>query len=216
MEINEAFAAQAIAVNRQMGWDTLEGQRQRRRDRARPSDRRLGLPHPGHAAARNAEARREEGPRLAVHRRRHGRRAGCRTLDQKGMTHASHGSGQTGRQKPAGLGTVRRSAARGVRHRRHGRHRQRDLPAPRRWPGTPSSPAACPATTGRRSGWARCARTASACTPPRATSPTSRAAPSMFYNVRSIVGTVDILVNNAGITRDARVQAHDRARLDTR
>jgi acetyl-CoA C-acetyltransferase len=54
MEINEAFAAQACAVNQEMGWDTVEGQRQRRRDRARPSDRRLGLPHARHAAARDA------------------------------------------------------------------------------------------------------------------------------------------------------------------
>src|SRR5581483_11552730 len=55
------------------GLGHLEGQRERRRDRARSSDRRLGLQDPGHAAARDAEARREEGARLAVHRRRHGR-----------------------------------------------------------------------------------------------------------------------------------------------
>ena len=34
IEANEAFAAQACAVNKDLGWDTGEGQRQRRRDRA--------------------------------------------------------------------------------------------------------------------------------------------------------------------------------------
>jgi acetyl-CoA C-acetyltransferase len=52
MEINEAFAAQAIAVNRQMGWDYEQGQRERRRDCARSSDRRVGLSCSGDAAAR--------------------------------------------------------------------------------------------------------------------------------------------------------------------
>ena len=50
IEANEAFAAQACAVNKELGWDTDEGQRQRRRHRHRPSDRRLGRPHPQHAA----------------------------------------------------------------------------------------------------------------------------------------------------------------------
>jgi acetyl-CoA C-acetyltransferase len=51
-----------------------QGQRERRRDRDRPPDRRLGLPHPRHAAARDGQAQREEGHRVAVHRRWHG---GC-------------------------------------------------------------------------------------------------------------------------------------------
>jgi acetyl-CoA C-acetyltransferase len=42
MEINEAFAAQAIAVNREMGWDTSKDQRERRCHRDRPPDRRVG------------------------------------------------------------------------------------------------------------------------------------------------------------------------------
>ncbi|CAA9443448.1 MAG: Acetyl-CoA acetyltransferase, partial [uncultured Ramlibacter sp.] len=49
-----------------------QGQRQRRRHRHRSSDRRLRLPHPGDAAARDAAARGEEGIGRAVHRRRHG------------------------------------------------------------------------------------------------------------------------------------------------
>ncbi|MGY4328903.1 acetyl-CoA C-acetyltransferase [Bradyrhizobium sp. LB7.2] len=52
----------------------LQGQRQWRRDRDRPSDRCLGRARAGDAAARNAKARFEEGPRHAVHRRRHGYR----------------------------------------------------------------------------------------------------------------------------------------------
>ena len=57
-----------------------QGQRQRRRDRHRPPDRCVGLPHPGDAAARDAAPRCEEGHRLAVHRRRHGRGADGRAL----------------------------------------------------------------------------------------------------------------------------------------
>ena len=73
-EINEAFAAQACAVNKELGWDTGQGQRQRWRHRHRSPDRRVRLPHSGHAAARDAAPRREEGPGRAVHWRRHG---GC-------------------------------------------------------------------------------------------------------------------------------------------
>ena len=72
IEANEAFAAQACAVNKDLGWDTGEGQRQRRRDRDRPSDRRLRRARAGDAALRDAEAQCQEGPRHALHRRRHG------------------------------------------------------------------------------------------------------------------------------------------------
>ncbi len=51
-----------------------QGQRQRRRHCHRPSDRRLGRPHPDDAALRNAAPQRQEGSGHAVHRRRHGRR----------------------------------------------------------------------------------------------------------------------------------------------
>ena len=75
VEANEAFAAQACAVNKGMGWDTVDRQRQWRRHRHRPSDRRLGRPRLQHAGFRDAPPRRQEGPRHAVHRRRHGRRS---------------------------------------------------------------------------------------------------------------------------------------------
>ncbi len=49
-----------------------QGQRQRRRDRHRSSDRRVRRARAGDAAARDAEAQRQEGPRHALHRRWHG------------------------------------------------------------------------------------------------------------------------------------------------
>ena len=49
-------------------------ERQRRRDRHRPPDRRVGRPGAQHAAVRDAAARRQARPRHALHRRRHGRR----------------------------------------------------------------------------------------------------------------------------------------------
>ena len=74
VEANEAFAAQACAVNKDMGWNPDDRQRQWRRDRHRPSDRRFGRAHLQHAGLRDAPPRRQEGPRHALHRRRHGRR----------------------------------------------------------------------------------------------------------------------------------------------
>jgi NADH dehydrogenase FAD-containing subunit/acetyl-CoA acetyltransferase len=80
MEINEAFAAQACAVNKR---DGLGHQRRSTSMAARsPSAIRSALraPHPGHADARNDPARRQARPGLALHRRRHGRGAGDRAL----------------------------------------------------------------------------------------------------------------------------------------
>ena len=56
------------------GLERGDRERQRRRDRHRPSHRRLRRARAGHAPARDAEARRQERPRDALHRRRHGRR----------------------------------------------------------------------------------------------------------------------------------------------
>jgi acetyl-CoA C-acetyltransferase len=72
LEINEAFAAQACAVNNEMGWDTSKVNVNGGAIAIGPPDRRLGLPHPGDAPARDGQAQRQEGHRLAVHRRRHG------------------------------------------------------------------------------------------------------------------------------------------------
>ncbi len=76
MEINEAFAAQACAVNKEMGWDT---------SKINVNGGAIALGHPiGASGCRvlvtllyeNGAPGREEGPRLAVHRRWHGRCAG--------------------------------------------------------------------------------------------------------------------------------------------
>jgi hypothetical protein len=61
------------------GLGSGDRERERRRHRHRPPDRRLGLPRAQHAAVRDEAPRRQEGPRHAVHRRRHGRRHVRRT-----------------------------------------------------------------------------------------------------------------------------------------
>ena len=73
VEANEAFAAQACAVNKDLGWDVDKvnvnggaiASAIRSARRARDSD---------HLALRDAAARREEGPRDLVHRWRYGHR----------------------------------------------------------------------------------------------------------------------------------------------
>ena len=74
VEANEAFAAQAIAVNKDMGWDT---------SKVNVNGGAIAIGHPigasgarvlVDAAARDAEARRQEGSRDALHWRRHGHR----------------------------------------------------------------------------------------------------------------------------------------------
>ncbi len=50
IEINEAFSAVALASMKELGVDPAEGQRQRRRDRHRASDRHVGCAH--HPACR--------------------------------------------------------------------------------------------------------------------------------------------------------------------
>ena len=65
-----------MAAMRDLGPAARQGQRPRRRLRARPSDRRLGRAHPGHAAGGAGEIRPQARRRLAVHRRRRGHRHG--------------------------------------------------------------------------------------------------------------------------------------------
>ena len=75
VEANEAFAAQACAVNKDMGWDTAK---------VNVNGGAIAIGHPIGASGarilttllyRDGPARRQEGPRHAVHRRRHGHRA---------------------------------------------------------------------------------------------------------------------------------------------
>ena len=82
VEANEAFAAQALAVNKDLGWDPAIVNVNGGAIAHRPSDRRLGRARAGHAAARNGAPRRQEGPGDAVHRRRHGHRADGRALNR--------------------------------------------------------------------------------------------------------------------------------------
>ena len=55
------------------GLGSGDRERERRRHRHRPPDRRVRRAGPEHAAVRDEAARRQEGPRDALHRRRHGR-----------------------------------------------------------------------------------------------------------------------------------------------
>ena len=74
IEANEAFAAQACAVNKDLGWDTAK---------VNVNGGAIAIGHPIGASGarvlvtlllRDAEAQRQEGPRHALHRRRHGHR----------------------------------------------------------------------------------------------------------------------------------------------
>ena len=100
VEANEAFAAQACAVNKDLGWDTVDRQRQWRRDRHRPPDRRLRRPRSQHAAVRNEAPRRVQGPGDALHRRRHGRRHVRGTAVNHPLVIAPATAGRTSRQEP--------------------------------------------------------------------------------------------------------------------
>jgi hypothetical protein len=62
------------------GLGYVEDQRERRRDRAGSSDRRVRRARAGDAVARNGPTQRAQGARIAVHRRRHGRGARRRAL----------------------------------------------------------------------------------------------------------------------------------------
>ena len=140
IEANEAFAAQALAVNKDIGWDTAQGERQWRRHRHRPPDRRLRRPHPHHAAARDEEARRQEGPRHALHRRRHGhrhvRRAGliaspldalsfCNPTRSRAWVYLAFESVEAGAKEAPSKGG--RHGKGGSRHGRNARYWCRDL-----------------------------------------------------------------------------------------
>ena len=78
IEINEAFAAQVLADGRQLGLRLGQGQRERRRDRARPPDRRQRRPRRRDAPPRAQPARRPLRPRDPLPRRRRLGRDGLR------------------------------------------------------------------------------------------------------------------------------------------
>ena len=72
IELNEAFAAQALAVIDDLGPRRGEGQPQRRRDRARTSDWRHRRGHHHQAPGRDGAPRPRARPGHALHRRRAG------------------------------------------------------------------------------------------------------------------------------------------------
>ena len=85
VEANEAFAAQALAVNKDLGWDPAI---------VNVNGGAIAIGHPigasgarvsDDALARNGATQREKGPGDAVHRRRHGHRYGGRALEKIGL-----------------------------------------------------------------------------------------------------------------------------------
>ena len=176
MEINEAFAAQAIAVNRQMGWDTKK---------VNVNGGAIALGHPIGASGarilvtllhemqkRDAKQR----PRLAVHRRRHGRRARSGTLERKAM-----------RSIEAEDVDARRTG----RRDRASRSCRASCSCPAAWAASAARSAAASGGAGhtvvagclpgyeKKDEWldAHARARACGCTPPKATSPTSTPAP---------------------------------------
>ncbi len=95
IEANEAFAAQALAVNKDLGWDPAI---------VNVNGGAIAIGHPiGASGARilttllHELARRggEQGPRHAVHRRRHGHRADGRAVNSGGLREpAMRGAGR--------------------------------------------------------------------------------------------------------------------------
>ena len=89
IEANEAFAAQACAVNKDLGWDT---------GKVNVNGGAIAIGHPIGASGarvlttlllRDAEAQRQEGPRHALHRRRHGHRHVRGALSARSASHRS-------------------------------------------------------------------------------------------------------------------------------
>ena len=89
IELNEAFASQALACLRQLGLRRRRRARQseRRRDRARPSARHVGHAARAHRGASDDEAGRQARARHHVRRRRAGRVAGDRAGLSAGPSH---------------------------------------------------------------------------------------------------------------------------------
>ena len=81
IEANEAFAAQALAVGKELGWDSAKSTSMAERS---PSATRSERAAPGCSPPSSMKwpARREKGPRDPMHRRRHGHRPVHRALRQ--------------------------------------------------------------------------------------------------------------------------------------
>jgi acetyl-CoA C-acetyltransferase len=90
------------------GLEPRDRERQRRRDRHRPPDRGVGRARAQHAALRDEAPRREEGPRHALHRRRHG----CGHVRGPRLRRA--GAGRPGPPSPANTHRTRRRTWHGL------------------------------------------------------------------------------------------------------
>ena len=102
-EINEAFSAQYLAVERELGLDRDEVERQWRRSGARPSGRGVGNAARADRAPRAQTAPGEIRARGAVHRRRTGHRHGVRgTLRIVGERRDGHHHRRRDRVRPHG------------------------------------------------------------------------------------------------------------------
>ena len=103
IEANEAFAAQACAVSKELGLDPAQGQPERRRHLARPPDRRDRRDHHGQGALRAAAHRRALRAGHDVHRRRAGHRGDLRA-DVAPFTPALSRQRERGKESPLPLG----------------------------------------------------------------------------------------------------------------
>ena len=86
IELNEAFAAQVLACDRDAEYESRPSQRERRGDRARASDRLHRYAHHRNASARDAEAQYEARRGHTVRERRHGNGAGAGKCGLKPLT----------------------------------------------------------------------------------------------------------------------------------
>jgi hypothetical protein len=199
MEINEAFAAQACAVNQEMGWDT---------SKINVNGGAIAIGHPiGASGCRilvtllheMRPPRRQQGPGLAVHRRRHGRRPAVRTGLNESITQGERDD---------------ESNTRGSGHRRHGR------PGRKRFPPRWSMPAYKVAVTYSPGN----AKHAEWVAQMKAKGYDILAVPcdvadidschAAVAQVQEKLGAVDVLVNNAGITRDMTFKKMDKVNWD--
>ena len=116
IEANEAFAAQACAVNKDMGWDTAKVNVNGGAIAIGHPIGAVGRPRADDPAVRDGPARRQEGPRHALHRRRHGHRhvranagrASC--YEDRKSRRRRAGSPTGGVQQTAGSGSMARVA----------------------------------------------------------------------------------------------------------